>query len=105
MTTPTLLTVPLSSQVGGHLGVHTTEDGSLIIKPALPLELRFYESVLLDDGFIPLRPFIPQFYGTLRLEGRVDTEKTTDDNIAISRFVHEENRDEHNSIMFFLIGS
>ncbi|KAI6156346.1 hypothetical protein EDD17DRAFT_1626671, partial [Pisolithus thermaeus] len=29
-------TAPLSSQVGGHAGVQTTEDGSLLLKPALP---------------------------------------------------------------------
>jgi hypothetical protein len=85
MTSSTYLTVPLASQVGGHLGVHTTEDGSLIFKPALLLELQFYQSALSDEGFVPLRPFIPRFYGTLRVEGKVDTTKATDGNIAISR--------------------
>ncbi|KAK7040898.1 hypothetical protein VNI00_009494 [Paramarasmius palmivorus] len=65
-------TIPLSSQVGGHAGVQTTEDGSLIIKPALPLEHSFYQSLTQDESFAALRPFIPKFFGTLRLEGEVD---------------------------------
>lgn len=65
-------TIPLKSQVGGHAGVLTTEDGSLLIKPALPLELKFYQSLQSDSGFAPLRPFIPTFYGILKLEGKVD---------------------------------
>lgn len=63
---------PLASQVGGHAGVLTTEDGSLIIKPALPLELQFYQSLTTDTGFAALRPFIPKFLGTLKVEGQVD---------------------------------
>lgn len=63
--------VPLSSQVGGHSGVLTTEDGSLIIKPALPLELAFYESLRADSGFAPLRPFIPKFHGTVKPTGEI----------------------------------
>jgi hypothetical protein len=100
ITSSTILTVPLASQVGGHKGVYATEDGSLVIKPALPLELQFYQSALLNRDFIPLQPFIPQFYGTLRLEGMVDLEAATaDNNIVISRFEHdghgEEIRDEY----------
>ncbi|KAI0781528.1 SAICAR synthase-like protein [Trametes elegans] len=64
--------VPLESQVGGHPGVLTSEDGSLLIKPALPREVAFYQSVAADPAFAPLRPFVPRFYGTLRLEGKVD---------------------------------
>ncbi|OBZ75958.1 hypothetical protein A0H81_04935 [Grifola frondosa] len=36
--------IPLESQVGGHPGVLTSEDGSLLIKPALPVEVAFYQS-------------------------------------------------------------
>jgi 1D-myo-inositol-tetrakisphosphate 5-kinase/inositol-polyphosphate multikinase len=92
-----LRTVPLASQVGGHLGVHTTEDGSLIIKPALPLELQFYQSALVDSSFLPLRPFIPLCYGTLRLEGKLDTENANDGNITISKIegLPAERRDEY----------
>ncbi|TFK32604.1 hypothetical protein BDQ12DRAFT_692302 [Crucibulum laeve] len=70
--TPPVISTPphaLTSQVGGHAGVLTTEDGSLLIKPALPLELTFYESLQRDEAFAPLRPFIPKFLGTLKLEG------------------------------------
>ncbi|KAI0373134.1 SAICAR synthase-like protein [Pilatotrama ljubarskyi] len=64
--------IPLEAQVGGHAGVMTSEDGSLLIKPALPNEVAFYQSVATDPGFAPLRPYVPKFYGTLRLEGKVD---------------------------------
>ncbi|KAI0739221.1 SAICAR synthase-like protein [Daedaleopsis nitida] len=64
-------TVPLDSQVGGHPGVLTSEDGSLLIKPALAPEVAFYQSVTADPAYAPLRPFVPKFYGTLRLEGKV----------------------------------
>ena len=64
--------VPLESQVGGHPGVRMSEDGSLLIKPALHREVAFYQSIASDPGFAPLRPYVPKFYGTLRLEGKVD---------------------------------
>ena len=67
--------LPLSSQVGGHTGMLTTEDGSLIIKPALPLELEFYEKYSSHPSFEPLRPFLPKFFGTLKLEGTLDETK------------------------------
>ncbi|KAF9055075.1 SAICAR synthase-like protein [Hymenopellis radicata] len=41
-------TIPLASQVGGHAGVLTSEDGSLLIKPALPLEHKFYQYLTSD---------------------------------------------------------
>jgi hypothetical protein len=64
-------TIPLGSQVGGHQGVLTSEDGSLLFKPALPLELKFYEELNLNDSFKGIRPLLPKFYGTLKLEGLV----------------------------------
>ncbi|RDX47392.1 SAICAR synthase-like protein [Lentinus brumalis] len=64
--------IPLESQVGGHAGVMTSEDGSLLIKPALAAEVAFYQSVTGDPSFAPLRPYVPKFYGTLRLEGKLD---------------------------------
>ena len=69
--------VPLAAQVGGHPGVLTTEDGSLLIKPALPAEVAFYQSAATDASFAPLRPYLPKFYGTLRLEGRLDESETS----------------------------
>lgn len=60
------------AQVGGHAGVSTSEDGSLLIKPALPREVSFYEHLTSDPTFAALRPYIPKFYGTLGLEGKVE---------------------------------
>lgn len=62
----------LASQVGGHAGVSTTEDGSLLIKPALPREVDFYQHLTSNPAFASLRSYIPKFYGTLRLEGEVE---------------------------------
>jgi 1D-myo-inositol-tetrakisphosphate 5-kinase/inositol-polyphosphate multikinase len=61
----------LASQVGGHAGVSTSEDGSLLIKPALAHEVSFYQTLTSDPVFAPLKPYIPKFYGTLRFEGKV----------------------------------
>ncbi|KIN95071.1 hypothetical protein M404DRAFT_166805 [Pisolithus tinctorius Marx 270] len=72
-------TAPLSSQVGGHAGVQTTEDGSLLLKPALSRELAFYQLVrdgISSDiggptaavsGLKPLLPWIPKFLGVLSI--------------------------------------
>ncbi|KAL1720288.1 hypothetical protein EV715DRAFT_197433 [Schizophyllum commune] len=64
--------IPLASQVGGHAGVQTTEDGSLLIKPALPAELAFYQALSDDSPFAPLRRYLPKFLGTLSLAGKVE---------------------------------
>jgi 1D-myo-inositol-tetrakisphosphate 5-kinase/inositol-polyphosphate multikinase len=83
-------TIPLASQVGGHTGVQTSEDGSLIFKPAVPLELQFYQSALTNPVLAPLRPFIPKFYGTLKLEGQIDIERTAAAaDIAVTDVHHE----------------
>lgn len=68
-TTPAVHT--LESQVGGHAGVMTTEDGSLLIKPALKQELAFYQRIQSDpaEAFIALKKYTPKFLGTLTLEG------------------------------------
>ncbi|KAJ7451557.1 hypothetical protein FB451DRAFT_1283579 [Mycena latifolia] len=68
----------LESQVGGHAnGVLATEDDTLLIKQALPLELQFYQTVAgsTDPALDALRPFIPKFLGTLALEGELDADK------------------------------
>ncbi|KAF9480849.1 SAICAR synthase-like protein [Pholiota conissans] len=62
----------LESQVGGHAGVMTTEDGSLIIKPALARELEFYQALQSHDMLAAFRPFTPKFLGVLKLQGQVD---------------------------------
>ena len=59
---------PLASQVGGHDGVQSTSDGSLIIKPALPAEAAFYQRLAQDGKLEELRAFTPKFLGTLTLE-------------------------------------
>lgn len=81
MSSRTSAPLPLSSQVGGHAGVLTTDDESLIIKPALPLELEFYQTHASDPAFEPLRPFLPKFFGTLKLEGTVD--ETNPDTLTV----------------------
>jgi len=60
-TTPTHGLVALASQVGGHAGVETTEDGSLIIKPVRHRELQFYQSLQQDPALAALLPFTPKF--------------------------------------------
>lgn len=81
------------TQLAGHLGsVSTTEDGSLIIKQASPLEQEFYSIMVQARAMDPdssdspaneeellhklrrLSRFVPEFYGTLRLEGEMDIE-------------------------------
>ncbi|KIP03382.1 hypothetical protein PHLGIDRAFT_94879 [Phlebiopsis gigantea 11061_1 CR5-6] len=61
----------------------TNDDGSVIFKPALPAEVNFYQSVLSNPELEPLRPYIPRFYGTLRLEGQADQEQSIDGIIAL----------------------
>jgi len=61
--------IPLASQVGGHAGVSTSEDGSQLYKPALAHEVDFYQYLNSDPVFASLKPYIPKFYGVLRYEG------------------------------------
>ncbi|GBE82831.1 hypothetical protein SCP_0412180 [Sparassis crispa] len=88
---------PLASQVGGHPGVLSSEDGSLVIKASLPTELAFYESVSCDPNFAPLKPFVPRFYGTLRLAGKVDETTATQDptSFTVLEAVKEIEKDEY----------
>ncbi|KAF9228918.1 SAICAR synthase-like protein [Gyrodon lividus] len=66
---------PLSQQVGGHAGVQTTEDESLLLKPALPREIAFYQLVRditdTSTGLHLLKEWIPKFFGVLSLEGKL----------------------------------
>ncbi|KAG9317957.1 hypothetical protein JVU11DRAFT_9 [Chiua virens] len=66
---------PLSQQVGGHAGVQVTEDESLLLKPALPHEVSFYQLVrdIVDPstGLNALKPWIPKFFGLLNIEGKL----------------------------------
>ncbi|KAF9927771.1 hypothetical protein FBU30_002888 [Linnemannia zychae] len=56
---------PLSNQVGGHDGVLSMgDDNEIIVKPALPQELKFYEESALHAE---LAAWMPTYYGTLTL--------------------------------------
>jgi 1D-myo-inositol-tetrakisphosphate 5-kinase/inositol-polyphosphate multikinase len=81
---------PLESQVGGHAGVSTNESGSLMIKPAAPMELAFYERLQLDGYLEDLRPFTPTFLGTLKLMGKVDVSES----IILESLAASEEKDE-----------
>ncbi|ORX38969.1 hypothetical protein BD324DRAFT_649067 [Kockovaella imperatae] len=66
---------PLANKVAGHQNVMSDESGSLVIKPALPREIAFYHmlgSAPRSSALAQLKPFVAQFYGTLRLEGQLD---------------------------------
>lgn len=76
-------TVVLEAQVGGHAGVLTSEDGELLIKPALARELGFYQQMQNDETLSALLPYVPKFIGTLRLEGEVDESKSQSEGIAV----------------------
>ncbi|KAG2066385.1 SAICAR synthase-like protein [Suillus decipiens] len=63
-----------TAQVGGHAGVQTTEDHSLLFKPAVPCEIDFYKRIAAvddDDRLLKLREWIPKFLGVLKLEGQL----------------------------------
>ncbi len=79
----------LPSQVGGHQGIQTTEDGALLMKPALPRELQFYQDSLEDPALAPLRPWVPTYLGTLRLEGQ-----STPDGLVSMEGIPDGERDE-----------
>ncbi|KAJ1309367.1 hypothetical protein OPQ81_006146 [Rhizoctonia solani] len=64
----------LDMQVGGHKGVKQSGEGDLIMKPSLPAERDFYQAIAADERLAALRPHVPKFYGTLRLEGQVNAE-------------------------------
>ena len=90
---------PLPNQVAGHQNVMSDESGSLVIKvsshigsshwwnelytdagcvlqPALPREFAFYHmlnSASRSSALGKLKPFVPKFYGTLKLEGQLDS--------------------------------
>lgn len=86
----------LTTQVGGHPGVSTTEDGSLLIKPALPSEVAFYHLLATDTRLAGLKDFVSDFFGTLKLEGRVENESAGLDANAIKPVegVPENEKDE-----------
>ena len=64
--------IPLASQVGGHPGVQTSEDGSIVFKLVFAREMNFYQSLTSNPVSAALRPYIPKFYGVLGSEGQVE---------------------------------
>lgn len=65
---------PFAYQVGGHKGMQVIGEGALIVKPTLPIELQFYQNILGLPALSSLRPWVPTYLGTLRLEGQNTTE-------------------------------
>lgn len=68
---------PLANQVAGHPeGVLTLQDGSLVVKPCVPVEATFYTEVMNafsspdPDPRTQLARWIPKFLGTLALGGK-----------------------------------
>ncbi|KAH8833211.1 inositol polyphosphate multikinase [Flagelloscypha sp. PMI_526] len=73
MTSPNPVTFQaLATQVGGSPGV---QNGSLFVKPALPLEIEFYQTLNAapgeDNPFSTLKQYMPKFVGTLKFQGPV----------------------------------
>jgi inositol-polyphosphate multikinase len=89
MSTSNATYIPLESQVGGHPGISTTEDGSLLIKPALANEIRFYQLISSEAILAPLRPFVPKFFGTLRLQGSIEAAALDAPQDAINQITQE----------------
>ena len=77
MTSTSTTIHPLKSQVAGHAGVSTIDDGSLLIKPAVPTEVAFYQRLQQDSNLEGLRVFTPTFLGTLELMGKIDETSST----------------------------
>ena len=80
---------PFAYQVGGHKGMQITGEGALIVKPTLPLELQFYQNILASPALSSLRPWVPTYLGTLRLEGQY-----TADGIVSVEGIPEAEKDE-----------
>lgn len=79
----------LKSQVGGHPGVLSSQDGSLIIKPCLHPELEFYQEIASNPALKHLKPIVPRFYGTLQLHGQLKTPEGASEPVAVVP-VHDE---------------
>nr|ODN88558.1 hypothetical protein L203_02562 [Cryptococcus depauperatus CBS 7841] len=76
--------IPLTNQVAGHEGVLSDASGSLVIKPALPREVAFYQTLSVAEPLSPayaLKRFVPRSYGTLRLEGQLDSSGGVDTSV------------------------
>jgi hypothetical protein len=80
---------PFGYQVGGHKGMQIIGEGALIVKATLPLELQFYQNIQASPALSLLRPCVPTYFGTLRLEG-----KNTAEGIASVEGIPETEKDE-----------
>ena len=58
----------LASQVGGHPGVLSSDDGEFVVKPTFHSEIKFYEKLRSEAAFSALIPFIPRFHNTIDLQ-------------------------------------
>ncbi|KAJ3847802.1 SAICAR synthase-like protein [Lentinula lateritia] len=73
------------SQVGGHPNsIQLTEDGSLLIKPALPLEHEFY-TLMAQARAMDTMGLAGDFYGTLREENIDNTSNAMADAESVAR--------------------
>ena len=81
------------TQVGGHKGIHTIGEGALLVKPAVPLELHFYQHSLAEPALAPLRQWVPTYLGILRLQGQ-----STADGLMNLEGIPEGEKDECSAI-------
>ena len=66
--------VSYDAQVAGHASnVRASASGSVIVKPTLRREIDFYETLAHSLHPELLNTWTPKFYGTLRLEGKLDS--------------------------------
>lgn len=86
---------PFGHQVGGHGGIQVIGDGALIVKPASPLELQFYQNSLPSPALASLRRWVPTYLGMLRLEGQ-----NTSEGLASVEGVPESEKDEYPLVDF-----
>ena len=93
---------PLESQVGGHAGVLTIQNGALRIKPAVPTELAFYQRLQQDSNLEDLRPFTPTFLGTLKLMGKVDEAGSAASESIVLESVASESEEKDEYLVFFI---
>jgi hypothetical protein len=94
MTSTSTIIHPLETQVGGHADIGTTDNG-LVIKPAAPAELAFYQRLQQDSDLEDLRDFTPTFLGTLKLMGKVDEASSAmSESIVVESVASEEEKDE-----------
>jgi 1D-myo-inositol-tetrakisphosphate 5-kinase/inositol-polyphosphate multikinase len=62
----------MKNQVGGHEGITTSEDNSMIIKPTNSFEQDFYNQI---PHYPNILPFIPRYYGSLSATTEGEGEK------------------------------